>query len=70
MKDINMTPKAWEALLKNDPSGWLRAYKHFMFCNRVCDCEKCPENRGMEGNGRKACGQYHCWVDICRGNLS
>ena len=66
MKDINMTPKAWEALWENDPHAWLRAYKHFMYCNREWDCSTCPENREMAGNGRLACGQYHCWVDMYR----
>ena len=66
MKDINMTPKAWEAFYKNNPHAWLRAYKHFMYCNHECYCGNCPENRGMAGNGRLPCGQYHCMVDICR----
>lgn len=41
------------------------AYIRFMF-NRdnAGNCEECPANIDLAGNGRYACGQYRCWVDV------
>lgn len=41
-----------------------KAYVNFMYNpDNAGDCDSCPENRDMGGNGQLPCGQYNCWVD-------
>lgn len=59
-----MTLKEWDELYRNDREKWLELYKEFM-CNskNAGDCDHCPANNDMGGNGQCPCGQYRCWVD-------
>lgn len=45
-------------------TDWERKdYIKFMYNpENAGNCDNCPENNDMGGNGRLPCGQYNCWV--------
>ena len=59
MKDMEY----WSALYKRSPEKYKEELCEFLYTpENEGQCDECPENRDMAGNGQLPCGQYHCWV--------
>lgn len=54
----------WGKIKSENYGAYAQAYREFMYNpDNFHQCEACPANIELGGNGQLPCGQYNCWVD-------